>query len=210
MTDHRYKVSKLFKMAFGINSPVFIVDEGKKTTPENISFKGLEVMDNKINEYGNSEMSWLGTPIIFPTYFGKGNYKMFKGNGQIELVSMERFRLPPATMFSFRRAKNIVKTNVLGRNGTVKEIFGFDDWIIDVKGLCLDEPNNSAKQQLDTLLKFNNLADSIEISGALFEQLEISEIAIENWAHDYIQGKNGVVSFQFQMCSVDPFILRFE
>lgn len=201
MEASNYNVSSLFQSAFGITSPIYIPVQFKKDPPNNISYKGLEVLPDY---YESTSKSWMGTPIVFSAKFNGGNYRQYRLDGTTEMISMEEFTLPPATMFSFRRAKNINRTNVLGSNGTVKEIYGFDDWIIDVRGLCLDEPTRSAAEQIDTLLKWEQIADGINISGQLFSQHKIDRIAMADWSDNITQGKPGVVPFSFQMYSDEP------
>ena len=201
MADQRYKVSQLLKGAFGINSPVYITEPLKQTPPANLSYKGLEVLPNN---YESESLSWMGTPIIFAATFQGGSYQCYEANGRTKMIDLASFELPPATMFSFRRAKNIIKTNVLGSSGTVKEIYGFDDWIIDVRGLALDEPKRTAAEQISTLLKWEELCDGINISGKLFEQRKIDRVAMSDWSDNVTQAKPGVIAFSFQLTSDVP------
>lgn len=205
MADIRYNVSQLLQAAFGFNSPVYIPEPIFNDEPANISYSGLEVLPDYYNE-GNLK-SWMGTPIVFPVKFLGGSYMRYKGNGEIERVSIADFKLPPATMFSFRRSKNIERTQISGGDGTVKEYYGFDDWIIDVRGICLDEPERSAAEQLTDLLQWENLADSFGISGTLFEQHKISRVCLDGWSDNVQQGKPGVIPFQFQLFSDKDIIL---
>lgn len=200
-SDIRYHVSELFQLAFGINIPIYITDPLRRDAPANISYAGLET----IPEYVSADStSWMGTPIMFSATFGGGSYNRYKMNGELERVQLNDFVLPPATMFQFRRAKNINRTNVLGSNGTVKEIFGFDDWVIDVRGLCLDEPTRSAQSQLEELIRWENLADSIEVSGSQFSSRGLMRVAIAEWSDSIPQGQPGVVAFQMQLMGDDP------
>lgn len=204
MTDIRYNVSQLFSAAFGINSPVFITEPLQKSAPANLSFKGIETLPEY---YKADAVSWMGTPIMFSAKFLGRGYKRYTPTGEIEIVQMGDFQLPPATMFSFRRAHNITRTNLLGSNGTVKEIYGFDDWVIDVRGLCLDEPTQSAHEQLEQLLEWEELADGIDITGSLFAQRKISRVCISDWSDNLQQGSSGVIPFQFQLFSDEDIIL---
>lgn len=196
--DIRYDVGQLFQIAFGINSPIYITQPLLRRQPAEITYTGIERLPEY---YEPTSTSWMGTPILFDAKFEGGLYWRYKDNAELERVQMGDFTLPPATMFQFRRAKNIVKTNVLGSNGTVKEIFGFDDWIIDVRGLALDEPGRSAQEQIKELLEWEKLADSIEVVGELFSIHGIKRVAIEDWADNIVQGKPGVRAFNFQMSS---------
>lgn len=200
MADNRYVVSEIFQAVFGINSPVFLT-EGFTQEKSSFNFSGIETLPEY---YLPDATSWMGTPILFNAILKGGNYKKYKQNGELELVTLNDFAFPPATLFSFRRDKNITITNVLGDEGTVKEIFGFDDWVIDVRGLCLDEPTISAKQQLDELLKREALADSIAVVGSQFTTRNIHKVVIRNWSDNVTQAKAGVISFQCQLLSDKP------
>lgn len=198
--DIRYNVAELFKIAFGVNSPVFIPFPLSKTPPAVIDFSGIETKKKDEGWYDFEIKSHLGTPVIFAAILEGGKYKVYE-KGKIVEKQFENTMFPYATLFSFRRAKNIIRTNVLGSDGTVKEIFGFDDWVIDVKGLCLDTPEKTAREQLKELLAFKQIADAIEIEGALFEALNITRVCITDWQSEVPQGKEGVIAFQCSMIS---------
>ena len=189
--------------AFGINAPIYRVPNDKQG-PVGINYQDIEELPRYYDkEYDDKPVptSWMGTPIIFSATFKGGTYNRYKLNGQMETVNLEDLQLPAATMFSFRRAKNIERTNLLGSNGTVKEIYGFDDWIIDVKGLCLDEPDRSAHEQYEALLQWEEIADAIGIKGVLFNQKSIDAVSMSDWNDNVVQGKPGTIPFSFQLYS---------
>lgn len=201
MTDIRYDLGKIFKAAFGISSPVYItrpisINDGKQT----IGYSGIKVID----EIKAEQMSWLGTPIVFPIKFKAGKYNVYDASGKITEKEYSEFMLPSATLVEFSRAKNITRTEVLGSNGTVKEIFGFDDWQIRMRGVCLPEPERSELDQKDTLLKWEQVAASIEIDGALFDEKDIYRIAITDIQFSQIQAKPEVIPFEITAISDEP------
>lgn len=207
----QYKVAQLLREIFGF-SPVYSIGTPSLSTPK-ISFSGIEQLPNYTGK-GDEDNYWddqtklshLGTPIVFSvTLSPEAICRRYNGRGVLIDVKPSDFQMPPATMYQFRRAKNITKTNILGSNGTVKEIFGFDDWIIDVKGICLDTPTSSAKSQLKNLLEYSELATSMNISGALFNLLEINAVVIEDFSFNTLQGHGGgAISFQMQLTSDEP------
>lgn len=192
--DFKYNIANLFQEAFGVNSPVFIPSDRQQ---EEISYdySGLKTIPAAKTE----GISWMRTPIVFPVTFQGSEYNRYKASGELEKVRIQDFRLPPATLFSFRRAHNITRTQVLGSNGSVKEIYGFDDWIMDVKGLCLPEPNNSSAAQMSKLLEWEKLADSFGLLGTLFDQLDINAACISNFKRESLQGQPEVIPFSFQL-----------
>lgn len=199
----KYVTSKIFQAAFGVNMPIFIPWDFFPHIPPHFDFEGY-VMDDQETE----ATSYLQTPVMFPMTFAGGTYKKYNINGELEEVQLEDFTLPFSTLLIFRRAKNITRTNVLGSTGTVKEIYGFDDWIIDVKGLCLNENSRGnnhrvkAQETLKKILEWEVLADSIELkANALFNQIGIGAVTISDWSHQVLQGQDGAVAFQFTMYS---------
>ena len=206
MADIRYNLSELFQLAFGQNSPVYITESFNPRQNGKVVFTGVKVKPEKEAQ----RMSWLGTPILFPVKFKKGTYNTFTSNGELKQIRLSDFYLPPATLVDFKRAKNVTKTNVLGDTGTVKEIFGFDDWKIRIKGLCLNEPNSTAYQQIQELLQWEQISDNISVSGQLFTDKEINSIVIESIEIPQVQGKPNVIPFTINAVSDQILELTIE
>jgi hypothetical protein len=193
----KYIVSKLFQEAFGINTPIFIPWQFTPNLPPSILYDAAAA---EPQEY--DAVSVLNTPVLFPVSFEGGTYQIYTLSGDLEDLKIEDFTLPYSTLLQFRRAKNITRTNVLGSSGTVKEIFGFDDWVIDVKGLCLNERGIKAGDTLSKLLEWEKIASSVRIKGnQLFNQISVGAVAINDWSHQVLQGQDGAIAFQFTMYS---------
>lgn len=198
--DARYNLSKLFSAAFGINSPIFIKEPIGKKALNTFDYKGIGLIEDY---YTKEATSWMGTPIIGLLKFKSGTYKIYNSTGILEDIEYNDFVLPPATLFSFRRSKNITKTNLLGNNGTVKEIFGFDDWVIDVKGLAVDTPQSSARDQLIAIKEWEELASAISVSGKLFTIKNIHAVVMDDYKEESIQGSPGIIPFSMTLTSDD-------
>lgn len=210
-----YNISQVLREAFGINAPIYTIPEAQQQKAE-FSYQGLEEFPefHKNPELNDNNtplpLSWMGTPIVFSAIFQGGRYQKYNRTGEIVYIQLEQMRLPAATMFTFRRAKNIERTNLLGSNGTVKEIYGFDDWIIDVRGVCLNEPDKSATQQYKELLEWESVVNSIGIEGFLFNQKEIESVTIADWNDNVVQGQPGTIPFSFQLYSDEPVELQIR
>jgi hypothetical protein len=201
--DKRYNISELFSAAFGIKSPIYITEPISQEKKNNLDYGGITYLPNF---YKTEKTSWLGTNVIGLLKFKAGSYPVYTPTGEIGFISFDEFILPPTTLFSFRRAKNITKTNLLGANGTVKEIFGFDDWVIDVKGLCLDdytEGGFSAREKIRRIEEWEEIAGAINISSKLFTSKKIAAIVIENYNQEAVQASPGVIPFSMTLCSDD-------
>lgn len=194
-----FNISDLLSNAFGIKSPVFVLPN---EAPQNGKPSYSSIPVKPLQEA--KKLSWLGTPIIYPMVFKAGEYQFYKPTGIIDTIRLNDFEIPPATLVDFRRAKNITKTRLSGNNGTVKEIYGFDDWQIRIRGLCLDTPESSAYEQHQELLKWENLADSIEVQGELFLDKNIYNLVIEAINFSQPEGKQNIIPFEITAVSDEP------
>ncbi|AOR29540.1 hypothetical protein FORMB_25230 [Formosa sp. Hel1_33_131] len=194
-----FDIATLLSKAFGVNTANFVLPND---APQNgdASYTSIPVKEKKEAK----KMSWLGTPIIYPTVFKGSTYQYYKETGIIDDQALNDFNIPPATLIDFRRAKNITKTKILGSNGTVKEIYGFDDWQIRFRGLCLDTPQVSAYEQHQELLKWENIADSIEVIGELFLDKSIYRLVIEDINFPQLEGKQNIIPFEIAAVSDAP------
>lgn len=198
MRDVRYDIGAIFQAAFGINSPVYMVKPIRLGTDSTAAvYTGVHT----IQEDEAESMSWLGTPIVFPITLQAGGYKIYDAVGRLKEQRFEDFVLPSATLVEFSRAKNIATTEVLGSNGTVKEIFGFADWQIRMRGVCLPERNRSEIDQKNNLLKWEQIAGSIKVDGALFFEKGIDRMVITDLNFAQIQGKPNVIPFELTAIS---------
>jgi len=158
-------------------------------------------------------LSQFGTPVVGTFTIKGGNYKVYdKVSGKLVDKEYSDFEFPLATIVDFSRNKNIAKTPTIGSSGTVKEIFGFEDWKINIRGICLDDESRkshkTAKEQLYYLIKLNAIADSIVISkGRIFFEKEINRIAIESLNITAVQGKPGMMQFEMECSSDEDFLI---
>lgn len=199
MSNFKPDISQLFNAAFGFIPITYKVDGVAQNAPQ-LDFNGIESK----SQAEASKLSWMGTPVLFPIILKGGNYNNYNSDGTVGTVSLNDLELPPTTIADFRRAKNITKTNLLGNNGTVKEIYGFDDWGIRIRGLCLDTPDSSAYEQHQELLKWEVVTDSIQVVGDLFKDKSIYSLVIEDIDFRQIQGNTSAIPFEITAVSDEP------
>jgi Domain of unknown function (DUF6046) len=162
-----YTIPNIFLEAFGLQVTKSYnpeVSDGNPNDP-NILYTGIEIIKDIETA---KEISGLGTPIIYPIYFSAGTYKKYSLQGEIENAVMSDFRLPIASIVSFKKEKIVGVTKINGGNGTVKEIYGFDDFKVTINGFLIPDASQPQgfKKSLDQekeLLKWNNLASSIAV-----------------------------------------------
>ena len=237
--------AELFKIAFGVSSPVFLtIPSGKEKEEREILYNGIKLKKDELAEYtaGDEKVySDFGTEVVFPVYFGAGEYwsnrdilarysvpeynynpdvPMSHAINSIPVITdtirkvkakqrMEEFRLPNATMIDVSREKIMTKTN-MPMGGTVKEIFGFDDWQIRIRMLCVAEKNRGMTGQeiSNEVIKWFSLADSIKVYGRPFIDRDIFEIVLTNIDIKSITGSPDTVAIEMSAISEIPFTLK--
>ena len=177
-----------------------------------MSYDLSTILDKVFNDSRPTTPStWLGTVLVRPITFTGGSYKQYDAIGVLEDVDMATFRLPSATIAQFRRAKNVIKTKANAARGTVKELYGFDDWHIDIMGRCVDDPGHpqavNREDQLKRLFAFDNLASAIEVTGLEFSDRGIARIVIERMETQQPKGKEHITDFRLRCVSDEPFEL---
>lgn len=107
------------------------------------------------------------------------------------------------------RKKNIVKTTLAARNGTVKEHISFGDYEIQVDGFLVSEDRNS--YPTDLIREFHLLANSpeqVKLKSKLLDLFEIDTVVIENWSVKPEVGKPNSIPFSMKLSSDDDLILQ--
>lgn len=198
-------IASLFLDAFNLKiGGVYKPESGSnKANDPNGLFTGLEIV-KEINEA--KEISGLGTPIIFPLYFEAGTYKKYNFDGEIVDIKMSDFRLPITSIVSFKRDKIMGVTKLNGGRGTVKEIYGFDDYKVTINGFLIIDKSQpqgliNPSQQEKELVKWDNLASSIKVSSELFELYGISNLTIEAINFEPMRGKPNIKAFTINALS---------
>ncbi len=213
--DLRYEVSQLFDVAFGIKSPIFI-PYGIKAKQEAVSVtlpskqKGeastTYVVDGLSTENTGTVKSWTGKEVLYPITFEAGIYKKFDHNGTLINVQLADFVLPFATLAEFTRSKNIVQTEVTGNTGTVKELISFSDWNVRIRGICLTDfarkESQSFNEQKEQLIKWEEIAVAIKVSGDQFKELGISYLVIESISFPAMEARPNAIAFEM-ICKSD-------
>lgn len=205
--DNRYVISQLFELAFGVKNPVYLTVPIGKQKPEEIKYPSINIKEAELEEA--TRLSRFGTPIIFPMKFKGGSYKIYDSKGRIQQQQYEDFWFPPATMVDFSRPKNITKTDVSGGNGTVKEIFGFDDWSIRIRTLCIKD-ELSAREYEKKIVDFEKVIQSISVEGDLFGWKDIHNLTIDDIDIKSIEGSPNIIPIELLCSSDEPFELIYK
>ncbi len=214
-----YAVSLLGDI-FGFNSPIYlpyslkdryalnnanylIENERYATNPTyNLEFASDELIDR---------MSQFGTPVLGTFWASAGVYKVYNYESRLINKEFGDFEFPIASIIDFSRQKNIIKTPTIGSVGTVKEIYGLEDWKINIRGICMDDNSrksqNTMKEQEFSLMQLNEIAGSIQVKGRIFEQKHITRMTIEALHFTPIQGNPNIMQYEIEAVSDEDFLI---
>lgn len=101
--------------------------------------------------------------------------------------------------------KHIVKTEIQGRNGSVKEYIGLGDYNFTLRG-CLSSPKGSRAYPKDEVAKFvqvMQVPESIQVSAPLIN-LFTNYIVIESFQLMESEGLRNLQFFEIKCCSDTP------
>jgi hypothetical protein len=185
---------------FGISSPVYL-PWGKELSilPD---YDGVQLTDG--DESGLTSM--FGTPILGDITFEGGTYDRYV-NGRLTQGRYNDYTLPFSCICEFSRENHVITTNVLGNTGTVKELFGLGDWNISIRGIAVngvDKAKKSAHEQIEMLVKYQEINSAIGVTGDVFEKKGIYSIVIKSLEIRPIEAKYNVIPFQIDAISDEP------
>jgi hypothetical protein len=209
-----YTIPNLFLEAFGLKVNSMYnpeLSQGNPDAPKGL-FTGLEIVQDSNEAY---EMSALGTPVLWPIVFSSGNYKKYNDKGEIVTKKMGDFRLPIASIISFKRDKRMAETNINGGKDSVKEIYGFSSWVVTINGFLIPDASQpqgfkTPLQQEKELVKWDDLASSIDVFGELFSVRKIKSLSIKGINFEPMRGKPNIRSYTIDALSDQPIELNIK
>ena len=150
--------------------------------------------------------SYLGTPIytslVFKAISGKDLNNIPPDVRQIvsqDLVLTE-------VLLTINESKNIKRTALNGRDGTVKEYISDGDYSITVNGKIVSEhPNLFPKEDVKSLRSFMTLKQSLEIGNAFLSLFGITNIVVNDYSFHELQGYRNQIEFRLLMWSDTDF-----
>jgi hypothetical protein len=180
---------------------------------QNLKPKLFNVPENDQEEA--FKFSFLGTPVYSNLEIPAGQYK----DNQGRVVEFEGIRLD-TVLFDVSIDKNIVRTAINGRNGTVKQFISMGDYAINVQGVIIGktQANNASfdveqtgtvpEEEIRKLNQIINCPQEIEVISEFLEFFEISTVVVEGGGFSQREGFRDSVYFSFGMLSDTPIELK--
>ncbi len=175
------------------NAQLIIQTFGLQAVDTNI-FKG-KIPNNEKDKSPIQRVSSLGTAI-----FSDLNFSPFlDGNTQNYMDPID------TALFTVRQNKNVVVTNINGRDGSIKEYVGMSDYNINIKGVICGRNGHYPKELVQDLITFCKYGQSLGIvSMYLNDIFGIQEVLITNFDLPQMEGGYSYQKFEIDCLSDKP------
>lgn len=147
-------------------------------------------------ESGKAPTSMLGTPVFCDMILAADK----KGTDALQLLWV---------IAEVNQTKNIVKTTVQGRNGTVKEYIADGDYMVTIRG-GLFTPFSAAypKDDVQKLIKLLKMNKALNVTSEFLLQFDIYELVVEEYSFPQKEGSQNVQLFEIKTVSDFPIELK--
>lgn len=115
-----------------------------------------------------------------------------------------------AALVSVTQAKKIIKTEIQGRDGTVKEYIGMDDYQIEIVGTITAKADATPDQDVIDLKKMLDAPVPIGIVCTWLQNLGITDVVIESYTLPQDAGGQAYQTFTINCTSDIPTELRIK
>lgn len=150
--------------------------------------------------------SALGTPVVIDLTFESVTYTDFIQNRQI---TTEEIRLQ-TVLCSVDRPSIIVKTQIQGRNGTVKEYISKDDFQISINGIIAGENGQYPEAAALAIQRMCEAPVPIPVVSRFLNGIGIYNIVVEGYSLPQVAGGISRQDFTITAISDEPLELQIQ
>jgi hypothetical protein len=177
-----------------------------------VNVQPLAVRDNpyegKINQLDSRDpelyKSALGTPVIIDLLFQSVTYTDFNKNRQ---VTTDELRLQ-TVLCTVSRPSIIIKTQIQGKNGTVKEYISKDDYAVTINGIIVGENGQYPETEALALQRMAEAPVPIPVVSRFLNALEIYNIVVVDYSMPQTAGGISKQDFTLICISDEPLELQ--
>ena len=141
--------------------------------------------------------SKLGTPIYSNVIFNAG--RIFDQN-MVEVNNWQDFRIDDC-LIQVTQSKKIITTEIQGRDGTVKEYIGMDDFQVQIVGRLNGAYGVNPKSETKTLKTILDAGQPLAITNWWLQNLGINNIVVVNYNFAQTEGEYSTQYFTINAIS---------
>jgi hypothetical protein len=198
-------VQYLFNQSLnGVAQPLkyLFINATKRENTKEFTFGDAGEQDSSTKD-GRGE---LGMPVYGEVTIEGGNYVDPDGN----TVAFNSIEIDTVILI-VNQTKNIVKTAISGRNGTVKEYINDGDYEVQITGILSSGTNNvEPVTEIDNLVAICKAQKSLKIANNYLDRIGITEIVIESYSFPQREGFRDNFFFSINAVSNKPIELRIK
>lgn len=166
--------------------------------------------DGKINQADDRDpelyKSALGTPVVIDLTFNSVTYTDFIQNRQ---VTTDQVRLE-TVLCTVSRPSIIVKTQIQGRNGTVKEYISKDDFVVTINGIIAGQNGQYPEAEALAVQRMAEAPVPIPIVSRFLNGMGIYNIVVEDYSMPQTGGGISRQDFTINAISDEPLELQIQ
>lgn len=148
--------------------------------------------------------SALGTPVYCDITIYGGSYE---GATAGQTISFPQINLQ-SVLISVTQNKVIIKTEIAGRNGTVKEYIGLSDYLVTINGIITGENGVRPRQAIADFVKMLVAPIPIKVASQYLQDMGIDSLCIETYDLPQDEGGYNYQTFQLNCISDLPEEIR--
>jgi hypothetical protein len=128
--------------------------------------------------------------------------------GGVNVVISTPFTFETA-LIEVNQTKNIVKTSIAGKNGTVKEYMSDGDFIINLKGVIVGEVANQRPSviYLDKFMEYLRAPMALPVTCTFLNEFNINSVIIESYKYGQREGARNIIDIEINMISDTAIVL---
>jgi len=151
-------------------------------------------------------LSPLGTPVMQNITFGSVTYTDFITNRLITTKALTLINI----LLTVSQAKKIITTEIQGRNGTVKEYIGMDDYEISINGIIAGDNGNHPATEINTLMSMLTARVTTPVTCEYLQNLGINNVVIKDFTLQQDAGGYSTQNFSITALSDAEVILTIS
>lgn len=166
--------------------------------------------EGKINQLDDRDpalyKSALGTPVVIDVTFRSVTYTDFNQNRQITTDEVQL----QTVLCTVTRPSIIVKTQIQGKNGTVKEYISKDDFAVTINGIVSGENGQYPETETLALQRIAEAPVAIPVVSRYLNGLGIYNIVVQDYSMPQTAGGISKQEFTINGLSDEPLELQIQ
>lgn len=198
------------KQAFKIPNGVVIISDAafrtgiSQTNPTKQANPTFTIDQTDNRDPALNYQSTLNTPVYTNIEFLPGTYEtntkgVFKSFGS-DTDGPDRLRYE-TVLVTVSQSKKIIKTEIQGRDGTIKEYIGLDDYQVSVRGIITGKNGQRPVDQISALKKMLDAPIAVEVASTYLQMLGIHFMVLESYELGETEGGYSYQTFSMNFLS---------